>query len=137
MLYGGNAADGQLFRLDPSSGRVVNLGKPIMMNRMKGLAFGGDGLLYGVAGAPPGYAHLFVYDPQNGGFKDLGNPGSLMLAPEIAENIPWRGFNFATVTVSPDGRWLLLGEEESQSQLMIFPTGQVPEDWAPGRNPTD
>ena len=49
-LYGGNAGDGQLFRLDPATGKVANLGKPAMMPRMQGLAFAGDGKLYGVTG---------------------------------------------------------------------------------------
>ena len=120
-LYGGNAGDGQLFKLDPEKGRVINLGKPIMMPRLKGLAFGADGKLYGVAGALPGYAHLFVYDPADRGFKDLGNPRFDLVAPEIAENLPWRGYQFATVAASEDGRYILLGEDESLSQLMVFP----------------
>ena len=120
-LYGGNAGDGQLFKLDPATGRVTNLGKPIMMNRIKGLAFGADGRLYGVAGSLPGYAHLFYYEPQGKGFVDLGNPDFPLYVPEIAERLPWRGFQIATVTASEDGRYILLGEEESQSQLMVFP----------------
>jgi len=120
-LYGGNAGDGQLFRLDPASGRVTNLGKPIMMNRIKGLAFGGDGRLYGVAGALPGYAHLFSYDAGGKGFVDLGNPDFPLHVPEIAGNLMWRGFQIATVAASEDGRYIVLGEEESQSQLMVFP----------------
>ena len=120
-LYGGNAGDGQLFKLDPATGRVTNLGKPIMMNRMKGLAFGADGKLYGVAGSLPGYAHLFSYDAQGKGFVDLGNPNFPLHAPEIAGRLMWRGYQFATVAASEDGRYIVLGEEESQSQLMVFP----------------
>jgi hypothetical protein len=40
ILYGGNAGDGQLFKLDPETGRVTNLGKPVMMPRITGLTFG-------------------------------------------------------------------------------------------------
>jgi hypothetical protein len=72
-IYGGNAGDGRLFRLDPARGRIVNLGKPVKMPRLKGLAFGHDGELYGVAGGAPGYSHLFRYDPRDG-FVDLSNP---------------------------------------------------------------
>ncbi len=120
-LYGGNAGDGQLFKLDPATGRVTNLGKPIMMNRIKGLAFGADGKLYGVAGSLPGYAHLFSYDAQGKGFVDLGNPDFPLHAPEIAGSLMWRGYQIATVAASEDGRYILMGEEESQSQLMVFP----------------
>lgn len=120
-LYGGNAGDGQLFKIDPSAGTVTNLGKPIMTPRLVGLALGGDGKLYGVAGALPGYAHLFVYDPKDGGFTDLGNPRFPLVAPEIAGELPWRGFQIATVAASEDGRYILMGEDESLSQLMVFP----------------
>ncbi len=120
-LYGGNAGDGQLFRVDPASGKVANLGKPIMMPRIKGLAFGADGKLYGVAGSAPGYAHLFSYDPKSGDFKDMGNPDFPLIAPEIAGELVWRGYQFATVAASEDGGLILLGEEETQSQLMVFP----------------
>ena len=121
LLYGGCAGDGQLFRLDPATGRVTNLGKPVMMPRMPGLAFGADGRLYGVAGAPPGYAHLFVYDAGTGGYTDLGNPRFTMTEPGIEQGIAWRGFRIATLAASEDGKYIVMGEDESLSQLMAFP----------------
>ena len=120
-IYGGNAGDGQLFKLNPLTGKVVNLGKPIMSPRLKGLAFGKDGKLYGVAGALPGYAHLFTYNPSTGGYKDLGNPRFPLHAPEITGELPWRGFQIGTVAASEKGTYIVLGEEESLSQLMVFP----------------
>lgn len=121
-VYGGNAGDGQVFRLDPASGRLVNLGKPVMTPRIKGLAFGRDGVLYGVAGAAPGYAHLFRYDAARG-FVDLGNPRFEMKEPGIEQGILWRGFQIGTVAASEDGRYIVLGEEEALSQLMVFEVG--------------
>jgi hypothetical protein len=121
MLYGGNAADGQLFRLDPDTGRVTNLGKPIQMPRLKGLAFAVDGKLYGVGGATPGYAHLFSYDPKGKGYRDLGNPRFVMTEPGLEEGIFWRGFQIGTLAASQDGRHIVMGEEEALSQLMVFP----------------
>jgi WD40 repeat protein len=121
ILYGGNGGDGQLFRLDPSTGKVANLGKPIMMNRLKALAFGANGKLYGIAGASPGYAHLFTYDADGRGFYDLGNPQFEMVAPGIEQGISWRGFQIATLAASPDGKYMVMGEDESLSQLMVFP----------------
>jgi hypothetical protein len=119
-LYGGNAGDGQLFRLDPDTGRVRNLGKPAMMPRLKGLAFAADGKLYGLAGAPPGYTHLFRYDHVKG-FVDLGNPRFEMIARGIEQGIAWRGFHIGTLAASEDGKYIVLGEEEALSQLMVFP----------------
>lgn len=122
-LYGGNAGDGQLFVLDPDTKRIKNLGKPMMMGRLQALAFGGDGKLYGLAGGAPGYSHLFTYD-ENAGFVDLGNPEFNMVAPGIEQGILWRGFQLSTLAASADGKYMVIGEDEALSQLMIFPIGQ-------------
>lgn len=119
-LYGGNAGDGQLFRLDPASGKVVNLGKPGMLPRLKGLAFARDGRLYGVAGGSPGYSRLFRYD-QRDGFVDLGIPRFEMAGEDMPPGIFWRGFQVATLAASEDGRYVVIGDEEVLSQLMVFP----------------
>jgi hypothetical protein len=123
-LYGGNAGDGQLFKLDPITKEVTNLGKPIMMNRLRGLTFGKDGKLYGIAGALPGYSHLISYNPETGGYLDLGNPEFPMVAPGIEQGILWRGFQLETITSSEDGKYIIMGEDESLSQLLIFAVGQ-------------
>ncbi|CAL1518515.1 hypothetical protein [Chitinophaga sp. MM2321] len=121
MLYGGNAGDGQLFSLDPATGKVKNLGKPIMMNRLRGLSFAADGKLYGIAGAAPGYAHLFSYDPAGVGYTDMGNPQFILKAPGIEQGIEWRGFQLGTITTSEDGKYVVMGEDEALSQLLVFP----------------
>jgi hypothetical protein len=118
-IYGGNAGDGQLFEIDPLTKNVKNLGKPIGMNRLRGLCFGNDGKLYGIAGAQPGYSHLFSYDDREG-FKDLGNPEFTMTAPGIGQGILWRGFQLGTITSSENGKYIIMGEDESLSQLLIF-----------------
>ena len=121
MLYGGNAGDGQLFKVNPKTMKITNLGKPIMMNRLRCLTFGKDGKLYGVAGGHPGYAHLFLYDPKEGGYLDLGNPRFRMSHSDIS----WRGFQIATIASSKDGRYIVMGEDESLSQLLIFEVGDL------------
>ena len=121
LLYGGNAGDGQLFELNPKTKKVKNLGKPIMMNRLRGLTTANDGKIYGIAGAAPGYAHLFSYDA-NVGFVDLGNPEFTMKAPGIEQGIKWRGFQLCSIASSEDGKYIVMGEDESLSQLLIFPT---------------
>jgi hypothetical protein len=130
-VYGGNAGDGQLFRIDPQSMRVTNLGKPIMSPRMPGLAFGADGRLYGVAGALPGYAHFFVYNTRTGDYIDLGNPRVPLNVPEVASELPWRGYQIATVAATEDGSYILLGEDESLSQLLVIPVDESPADQWP------
>jgi hypothetical protein len=119
-LYGGNAGDGQLFEINPVNKKVKNLGKPIMMPRLRGLAFARDGKLYGIAGSLPGYAHLFSYNPNKEGFSDYGNPQFTMKAPGIEQGIDWRGFQLGTIASSPDGKYIVMGEDESLSHLLVF-----------------
>ena len=121
ILYGGNAADGQLFSLDPATGAVTNLGKPTGMPGLRGLAVGKDGALYGVAGGAPGYSHLFRYDPRTRGFRDLGNPRFRMHEPGMEQPIPWRAFRIGSIAASEDGGFIALGEDEALSQLLVFP----------------
>jgi hypothetical protein len=118
-IYGGNAGDGQLFEIDLVTKNLKNLGKPIGMNRLRGLSFGNDGKLYGIAGSKPGYSHLFSYDDREG-FTDLGNPEFTMVAPGIEQGILWRGFQLGTLTSSEDGKYIVMGEDETLSQLLIF-----------------
>ena len=118
-IYGSNGADGELFTLDPRDEKIVNLGKPAMMPRMKGIALGSDGVLYGVTGGRPGYTHVFTYRPSQG-FTDFGNPLFPMKAPGIEQGIAWRGFQIDTVAASEDGHYIVMGEDEALSQLMVF-----------------
>jgi hypothetical protein len=124
-IYGSNAADGQLFRLDPVKQTIVNLGKPIMMPRIMAMTPGKNGMLYGVAGASPGYAHLFSYHPQKG-FRDLGNPEFKMITPGLEQGINWRGFQIASMATSQNGNYIIMGENEALSQLMVFPAEDLP-----------
>jgi hypothetical protein len=120
-LYGGNAGDGQLFELDPLTKKVKNLGKPAMMPRLRGLTFGRDGKLYGITGALPGYSHLFSYNTGDG-FYDYGNPEFPMAISGIEGGINWRGFQMGTIASSEDGKYIVIGEDEALSQLLIFTT---------------
>ncbi len=119
-IYGGNAGDGQLFELNPETGRIKNLGKPALMPRLRGLAFGRDGKLYGLSGGVPGYSHLFSYDRKDG-FRDYGNPEFVMKIEELETGIRWRGFQLGTITSSEDKKYIIIGEDEALSQLMVFP----------------
>lgn len=120
-LFAGNAGDGQLLEVDPVNKAIKNIGKPIMMPQLRGLTFAYDGRLFGIAGALPGYAHLFSYEAGGEGFKDYGNPQFTMVAPGIEQGIDWRGFQLGTIASSEDGKYMVMGEDESLSQLLVFP----------------
>ncbi|AWO00864.1 hypothetical protein DLD77_03710 [Chitinophaga alhagiae] len=118
-LYGGNRGDGQLFELDPATLKMKNLGKPVMMNRLRALSFARDGKLYGIGGGQPGYAHLFSYNTTEG-FRDYGNPQFTLVAPGLEQGIAWRGFQIGSMAASADGKYVVMGEDEALSQLLIF-----------------
>jgi hypothetical protein len=122
-IYGASAGDGLLFRLDPDTGALANLGSTVSAPRLRGLAFAADGMLYGIAGGGPRYSHLFRYDPRSGGFTDLGQPQFPILSPGVPAGLQWRGFQLAALAVSEDGRTVVMGDEELMSQLMVFPVG--------------
>lgn len=82
-------------------------------------AFARNGRLYGVSGGPPGYTHLFSWDAVRG-FLDYGNPIFAMREPGMEDAIAWRGFQIGSVAASEDGRYVVLGEREALSQLMVF-----------------
>lgn len=124
-IYGSNAADGNLFRLDPVKQKMINLGKPVMMPRIMAMTPGKNRMLYGIAGGAPGYSHLFSYHPEQG-FRDLGNPEFPMVAPGIEQGINWRGFQISTIASSKDGKQIVMGENEALSQLMVFPAENLP-----------
>ena len=50
----------------------------------------------------------------------MKNPEFIMVAPGIEHGILWRGFQLATIAASGDGKYIIMGEDESLSQLLIF-----------------
>ena len=67
LLYGGTF-DGYLFTFDPKTLQVVNLGKPLRAQRIRGLAFRG-GKLIGLGGDDDGMPRSFAFDPKTRGFE--------------------------------------------------------------------
>jgi hypothetical protein len=112
LIYGGGTADGVLFELDPDSLRMKSLGKVIAEPRVRAMAMGLDGRLYGVAGNENGMAHLFCYDTVAHELTDLG-----MLCAAQDSFIPGHEFDAACT-----GRWgeIYFGESEWLSHLFIY-----------------
>jgi outer membrane protein assembly factor BamB len=103
LLYGGTF-DGYLFTFDPKTLQVVNLGKPLRQQRIRGLAFR-NGKLIGIGGEDDGMPRSFAFDPQTRGFE-LG--GAI---PDPAGNNPilepigaFLGLPDGTVYFSTTGR---------------------------------
>jgi len=112
LIYGGGSADGVLFVFDPREMTVKSLGKISAEARVRAMAMGLDGRLYGIAGEEEGMGHLFYYDTESHELADLGILFS-------AEQRMWHGYEFdAAVT----GEWgeIYFGESDRISHLFIY-----------------
>ncbi len=114
-VYGGSS-DGHLFRFDPSTLRLDNLGKARSERRLRCLAAATDGSVYMFAGERKGAlpCKLFRFDPQSGSYTDMGT-----LVVDRSPYYHWRGYQFDAMTAGPDGT-LYFGESERCGHLWIF-----------------
>jgi hypothetical protein len=69
-LYAGSAL-AELYRIDPVARKIEFICKPFPGQRLPGLAFGPDGLLY-MCGGSDGHSMLSRYNPRTGGMETLG-----------------------------------------------------------------
>jgi hypothetical protein len=113
VLYGGTS-DGYLFRLDTQKLRVENLGKPLNQYRIRGLAFAGNGRLYGVGGDDDEMARLFSLDPSRGVYELLG-----MVDVNRRPYYSWQAYVIDSVIAGLDGT-IYLGQAERKSKLYLY-----------------
>jgi len=113
LIYGGTS-DGYLFSFDPSARKLVNLGKPRVSRRLRALTVGRNGRVYLVAGERFEPCRLFSFDPQGGGFRDLG-----VMAVDRSPYYSWRGYQFDSMTTGSDGT-IYIGESERRSHLLLY-----------------
>lgn len=124
----GSAPVNRLFRFDPANEEFpfvedapLEIWGRGSMGTLESWTKSPDGLLYGgIDGGARSYLHFFSYDNING-FVDLGNPEFEMTAPGIEQGIKWRGLQLGASALSEDGESIVLGEDESLSQLLFFP----------------
>lgn len=107
-IYGGTS-DGYLFTFDPQTDVVRNLGKPIRQHDFQGLAFGKDGILYGIAGEELGMARAFSYNPATHSFE-LGG---------IPTMNPGAGCSIGDMVLHPSGA-IVAGEKSRIANLRIW-----------------
>jgi hypothetical protein len=112
VIYGGTTADGYLFRFDPKQAELVNLGKPSMENRIRALAAGRDGTIWGLCGADDELTHLFRYDPAMRAMHDLG-----MLRAKMPKT--WTLHCADSIVTGADGE-IYIGESDAISHLLVY-----------------
>ncbi len=113
LLYGGTS-DGYLFRLNPKTLKLENLGKPLNQYRIRGLAFARNGKLYGVGGDSDEMARLFSYDPTRGAYEMLG-----MIDVNRRPYYAWQAYVIDALAAGADGT-IYLGESERRSRLYLY-----------------
>jgi len=113
VLYGGTS-EGFLFRFDPNTGRVDNLGKPMVRQRVRGLTLAKDGRVIGVGGDRDQVNLLFTYDPRAGSFQILGS-----VEVDRSPYYAWQAHQFDAMVTSRDGT-IFLGESDRRGHLFLY-----------------
>jgi len=113
IIYGGTS-DGYLFRLDPATLSVTNLGKPLNQYRIDGLVRAPNGQLYGVGGDQDEMARLFRYDPSTGTYAILG-----FIDVNRRPYYTWQAYVIGAMACGSDGT-VYVGEDERVSKLYLF-----------------
>lgn len=119
-LYGATT-DGYLFRLTPARDRLVNLGKPRLSRRVRGMTLGPDNRLYLLCGEFEEPCKLFSYglDGEEG-FRDWGG-----LTVDRSPYYAKRAYSFDAITAGIDGT-IFMGESDRRACLYLFSPGAVP-----------
>jgi outer membrane protein assembly factor BamB len=110
-IYAGTTL-GTIFRLDTASLRAIGYGRPLADHRVRALALGRDGIVYGAAGSPDKNCHLFRWNPRTGEVKDLGIP-----MVHFPKN--WICYDISALAAGPNGE-IYIGESERVSYLLIY-----------------
>lgn len=120
MIYG-STSDGFIFKLDLANNTLIDLGKPRIARRVRGMALGRDNYLYMVCGELGQPCKLFSYST-NGqqGFKNWS-----YLSVDRSPYYEKRAYQFDAMTVSEEGS-VFIGESDRRGKLFIFiPDAQI------------
>jgi hypothetical protein len=112
MIYGAGTADGLIFSFEPQTLRFRSLGKASPEPRVRAMAAGLDGRIFGIAGDADGMGRLFCYDPTRHELAELG----IMLA---ASEVWRRGFEFDAACTGKNGE-IYFGENERDGHIFMY-----------------
>ncbi len=113
VIYGGTS-EGYLFRFEPEKMTAANLGKPLLQLRIRGLAIGENGILYGIAGERTNHCRFFSYSISKGEFDNLG-----MLKVDRNPYYSWAALQMDSMLAARDGV-IYFGESERRAHLFLF-----------------
>ena len=110
--------DGYLVQIDLENEKVIVLGKPRIMRRMRALEVGMDNKLYMISGEFERSCKLHTYDLSGKeGFRELG-PFSVDRSPYYAK----RSYQFDAMAIGPDGT-VFCGESDRGGKLFFYIPG--------------
>jgi hypothetical protein len=119
-LYGASS-DGYLFRLNAERSRLVNLGKPRLSRRVRGMTLGPDNRLYLLCGEFEEPCKRYSYGLDGAeGFCDWGG-----LTVDRSPYYAKRAYQFDAMATGIDGT-LFLGESDRRACLYLFIPGAQP-----------
>ncbi|MCK4747346.1 MAG: hypothetical protein KAT15_09930, partial [Bacteroidales bacterium] len=110
--------DGYLLRLDFAAEKVIVLGKPRVMRRMRAMDLGTDNKIYMITGEFERSCKLHTYDLSGKeGFRELG-PFAVDRSPYYAK----RSYQFDALAIGPDGT-VFCGESDRDGKLFFYIPG--------------
>lgn len=122
--------DGYLVELDLENEKVMVLGKPRIMRRMRAMELGPDNKLFMITGEPEKFSKLHTYDlGGQEGFRELG-PFAVDRSPHYAK----RAYRFDAMAVGDDGT-VFCGEAERGGSLFFYMPGN--DEFKGNLNPTN
>jgi hypothetical protein len=110
--------DGYLVRIDFAGEKVMVLGKPRVMRRMRAMGMGRDNKIYMITGEFERYCKLHSYDLSgHEGFRELG-PFAVDRSPYYSK----RAYQFDALAIGPDGT-VFCGESDRDGKLFFYIPG--------------
>jgi hypothetical protein len=112
MIYGGTWADGCLFQFDPQRNALVSLGSPPLLNCVRAMTAGRDGMIWTLCGSDDQMTHMVRYDPRTGSLEDFG-----MIRSKLPKT--WTVHRAGALITGVDGE-LYVGENDALSHLLTY-----------------
>jgi hypothetical protein len=112
--------DGYLVELNFDQEKVIVLGKPRIMRRMRAMGIGTDNKLYMITGEIERFCKLHSYDLSGKeGFRELGN-----FAVDRSPYYSKRSYQFDAMAIGPDGA-VFCGESDRDGKLFFYIPGDA------------
>jgi hypothetical protein len=110
--------DGYLVELNFAEDKVIVLGKPRIMRRMRAMKIGTDNKIYMITGEFERFCKLHSYDiTGKEGFRELGN-----FAVDRSPYYSKRSYQFDAMAIGPDGT-VFCGESDRDGKLFLYIPG--------------